>query len=191
MLWPRCLNLDFWRFSQGLPCRTPLQTFSNQAFFSKTAQSVLSPWTFFIPKMSRWPNENKTQDLPCRVCKRVYFSFWHLTQPKTMRSGVGSSWWEVRSRPDWGRVADEDDTKGTKNCKEKGMKGSPPKFHPWKPTEPQKKTFFGQRKGASSVIGFLNYLPREFCHVRIQQEPIGTFVWWNLWVYLSNRVVLI
>ncbi len=84
----------------------------------------------------------KQKICPPGLRKRVYFFLLTRYLSKNMRLGARFSWWEVGSRPDWGRVADEVDVEGSKIAKKKELKVPPPKPCPWKPTEPQNPAFW-------------------------------------------------
>ncbi len=72
VLWPRCHNLKVRRFSQGLPCKTPLRTHSKLAMLLPSTQSGPNPWTIPIPKMPRLTQWKQDTDLALLGVRREF-----------------------------------------------------------------------------------------------------------------------
>ncbi len=68
----RLQQLESWRFSQGLPCKTPLRIHSNQAMLLPSTQQGPKPMNHSYSQMPRLTNENKTQILTplLEICEK-------------------------------------------------------------------------------------------------------------------------
>ncbi len=80
-------QLESWRFSQGLPCKTPLRTHSKQVMVLPSTQPSPKPVNHPYFQMPLLTNENKTQILILLLdVRRVP---WLDTMEMTSRSSLG------------------------------------------------------------------------------------------------------
>jgi hypothetical protein len=178
LLWPGCHNLKVKRFSQGLPCKTPLLTHSKQAMVLPSTQSPPNPWKVLIPKMPRLTQCKQDTDLALLWCEERYIFCPVFTLVKNHKILV----W-IRSYGHNFRGVGMPKRLRQKELKQeqKGMKKVPPPT----PNHWPHHILFWTKGGAPSVIGFSNYFLRgEFRHVRTQQQC------WSLTLNF-NRVFLL